>query len=372
MVSEGTFTISGVYSVVRALSEVRSILCHCRAYAVMLEDRLGLFIVTYNRAKSLRRTLEYLLNSPFAGCRITILDNHSADDTPNVCHEYVARFSHLSVVRHRVNIGLSANYLRAVELSRKEYTWILGDDDHFDFNGADDIILKVESGLPDLIIIGAVNQPEWSLGEDTTAQKLVKRRFPYFYISGWITGVIFRTSMFDSECFYKGYKNADNVFPHYYFFVKCLENNVKVYVTKRWICDTREPAGGYGRLASEMACGWLYSARYISNPSIRRIALKQTALGQGHKITYMGIMWLLFRMMVAHTVFKPQTLLDVWFKLFYVMTWDLRLTLLPSLLWPILPSSLVRRLYRAYHFLVTGKRYILEKDYVSALDEGRT
>lgn len=338
----------------------------------MLEDKLGIFIITYNRGEALRRTLDYLLHSPFAGCHITVLDNHSTDETPDVCREYMSRFACFSILRRRVNIGLTANYLRAVELSNNEYTWILGDDDHFNFQHEQDIISRIESGSPDLIIVGAVNQPQWNLGRDITTKELVKIGFPYFYITGWISGIIFRTSMFDSECFYMGYKNADNVFPHYYFFVKCLENNVKVYVAERWICDTREPEGGYGRLASEMACGWLYSARYINDPNIRRIALKQTALGQGHEITYMGIIWLLFRMIVAHKVFKPQTLMDVWFKLFYVMTWDLRLTLLPSFVWLILPSSIVRGLYRAYHYFITGKRYILEKDYLSQLDEGRT
>src|SRR5690349_20144371 len=100
-------------------------------------DELELFVVTYNRAGALRRTLEALLVSPFSGCAITVLDNASVDETPAVCEEFAGRFARLRTVRHARNVGFGANYLRAIELARAPYTWILADDDDYDFSDAD-------------------------------------------------------------------------------------------------------------------------------------------------------------------------------------------------------------------------------------------
>lgn len=337
----------------------------------MLEDRLGIFIITYNRAKSLRRTLDYLLHSPFADCHISVLDNHSTDETPNVCQEYAVRFSHLSVVRHRVNIGFSANYLRAVELSDKEYTWVLGDDDHLIIQDCSDIISKIEASSSDLLIVGAINLPKWNLGIDTTAKNLARVGFPYFYITGWITGVIFRTSLFDSECFLTGYENANNFFPHFFFFKKCFERDVKIYVAEQWICKRGKPATGYGRLVSQIWAGWIYSTRYIADKKIRRIAILDGGLGEGSQISYLRIATKLFRALLIHRMIKPQTLSDVWFKMYYPSSWDLRLALLPSLVLLIIPGFILRELYYVYHSVITRKRYILKKDYQEELDEAR-
>src|SRR5215210_7668396 len=141
----------------------------------MLDDDLAIMVFTYNRAENLRRTLEQLEASPFAGCRISVLDNHSTDATPEVCREFEGRFARYRTVRHARNIGLGPNYLRDVELSEGRYSWILSDDEQFDFSDCEDVIGAIEAGDVDLISLGSPAQQEWERGQRGSARELYER-----------------------------------------------------------------------------------------------------------------------------------------------------------------------------------------------------
>src|SRR4051812_15580028 len=97
---------------------------------------LEIFIFTYNRAESLKRTLLQLAAEPVRSCRITVLDNHSTDATPEVCTGARNFLPNLRHIRHSKNIGGLANYLRAIEVAEAKYTWVICDDDSFDFTKA--------------------------------------------------------------------------------------------------------------------------------------------------------------------------------------------------------------------------------------------
>jgi GT2 family glycosyltransferase len=85
---------------------------------------LEVILVTYNRARYLETTLQQLAKSPVAGCRFSIIDNASTDDTPEVCARFAQQFPNFHVRRNRFNVGISGNYLRALETAQAEYTWI--------------------------------------------------------------------------------------------------------------------------------------------------------------------------------------------------------------------------------------------------------
>lgn len=160
-----------------------------------LAQLLEVLVFTYDRAESLRRTLEQLEVSSFAACRITILDNCSPDHTPEVCEEFSARLPHLRVVRHPRNIGLGPNYLRAVELSRAEYSWILSDDEVLDLHKASDVVAAIQEGAVDLISLGSPEQQAWERGLRTTTQALLNAGQSYFWVWTFAAGVIFRTAL---------------------------------------------------------------------------------------------------------------------------------------------------------------------------------
>lgn len=201
----------------------------------MLQDDLAITVFTYNRAANLRDTLEQLAGSPFVDCSLTVLDNHSPDETPEVCREFEERFERYRVIRNRVNVGLGANYLRAVEHSEAPYSWILTDDEDFDFSDCGDVIAAIEDGEVDLISLGSPAQQQWERGLRSTTRTLFDRGQRYFFVFTFVAGVIFRTEQFDDTCVAVGYRNAGNLYPQFEHIRQCLEYDRPVLVSRAWI-----------------------------------------------------------------------------------------------------------------------------------------
>lgn len=243
----------------------------------MLESQLEILIITYNRAHFLRRTLEMLLEGPFAGCKITLLDNCSSDETPHVLDEFGPRFPRLSGVRHPKNIGACANYLRAVELSTSTYTWVLCDDDLFDFAECEDVISALESEEFDLISLGSPGQFRWERGLRTTSRELIRRGARFYGVFTFLPGVIFRTDKFDSECMAKGYRNIINSFPHFEFIKKAARENFRVYVSKRQIIHREDRETESLPSALYHLRVWTNCIATIEDPHLRKTAMDRTA-----------------------------------------------------------------------------------------------
>ena len=96
------------------------------------EPLLSICIPTYRRAELLRTTLESVLQSARGHegwIEIVISDNASPDHTRQVAEEFAGRWTGLRYHRNETNIGAERNFYRAVELTRSQYVWILGDDD---------------------------------------------------------------------------------------------------------------------------------------------------------------------------------------------------------------------------------------------------
>lgn len=241
----------------------------------MLEKNVELFVITYNRAKYLDRTLTQLLDSPFARCKITILDNCSTDDTPSICETYRLLFPMMHIVRHRKNIGASPNYLRAVEMSDSPYTWVLCDDDVFDFSNCSDVVEAIEQGHFDLISLGAPGQFDWERGLATTSIELLRKGARYFFAFTFAPSIIFKTRLFDSMCMVKGYRNTDNVYPHFEFIRKSVQDNFSVYLSKKNIIYRDEHENVPSKLFWLTA--WVNSCRTIDDRNLRKIAVYDTA-----------------------------------------------------------------------------------------------
>lgn len=243
----------------------------------MLEDLLEILIITYNRAPLLARTLDQMSQGPFEGCKITVLDNCSTDETPEVIEENRSKFPRLSTVRHSRNIGACANYLRAVELSQGAYTWVLCDDDLFDFSECLDVREAIESQKFDLISLGSPGQYGWERGLSTTSRELIRRGARFYGVFTFLSGVIFRSSQFDSECMAKGYRNIVNSFPHFDFIKKAARENFSVYVSKRQIMH-RE-----GRETESLPSSlhhlrvWTNCVASIEDPELRKGAMDKSA-----------------------------------------------------------------------------------------------
>lgn len=239
-----------------------------------VHEQLQLFVFTYNRAASLRKLLGYFSKSPFRNCAFTILDNCSTDGTPAVFEEFKTQFGDLRHIRHRKNIGGLANYLRAVEYADTEYSWIITDDDHYDFSQIEDVVAKIESGSVDLISVGIEGHtlPEGFEG----AVESFAQRHPFFLGHSLVPALIFRTSLFTPDCLRKGYDNCYTMFPHFPFLASLVRADRTIYVSQRKLIT----AGvNYGYSTFAYLRGWMQSSASIPDRKVSRIALNNVFAG---------------------------------------------------------------------------------------------
>ncbi len=200
-----------------------------------LENRLSIIITTYNRSNLLKKTLEYLKESPIRGCRITILNNKSTDDTLTICDLFRDSFDKLQVITHPVNLGGGCeNYIHAIDYCDTEYMWILADDDEYDFSNFEDVAEHIIAGDVDLIQVGAHNDRTWNWGVKDTPENLCNMGYNYFKYSSFLPCTIFK---YDFFCRYikQAYDYIHYRYPHMPCLVKAYENNSNVYISKQRI-----------------------------------------------------------------------------------------------------------------------------------------
>lgn len=234
----------------------------------MLECKLEIALITYNRCVFLDKTLDQLSNSPFCNSKITIFDNHSSDDTPKVCRKYQDLFPNLSIVRRNKNIGGGPNYLRAIEASTSTYTWVICDDDDYDFSDCEDVFDAINKESSDLIWVSNEHMGAWEHGLQTTTRELMSMGAKYYPALSFVPAIIFRTQLFDSECLIEGYCHIENSYPQFYFIHKSILNNFSIYVAKNAII-TRGTVCSTGLTPFSQYSDWVKCCRVVSERTIR-------------------------------------------------------------------------------------------------------
>lgn len=238
----------------------------------MIENKLEILIITYNRSRDLENTFKYLLDSPFLRCKLTVLDNCSTDATPQICSKYQKLFPNMTILRHKRNIGGNPNILRAVETSTSKYTWILCDDDSYDFTDCSDVIAAIESDNFDIIMVSKHFMYGWEKGLVTTAKELIDKGTDYYHTLSFVPATIFKTEHYDSKSIYEGYYNVPNLYPHFPFINKSVEDDFSIYVSKKEIV---KPGTHNQAVFSQLSwlISWMKSCFIIKDKKIRKDAI---------------------------------------------------------------------------------------------------
>lgn len=212
-------------------------------------NRLSIVIVTYNRAVLLEKTLMHLFGSPFKECEIVVLNNCSTDDTIEICSKYADKYRNFSVVTNAFNIGGDANILRALEKAKRDFLWILADDDEYDFSFCDDVVMHICKGDVDLIHVGAHMDVAWSFcGNFLGAKDLVSNGYSFFRFSSFIPCNIFRVSSFLPYVI-DGYRNIINMYSHMPFLLSFYLENKPIYISENRIVKAVIGHQNYGAKA---------------------------------------------------------------------------------------------------------------------------
>lgn len=309
-----------------------------------IKNLLEIFLLTHSRRERLDNTLRQLRDSPFAKCPITVLDNHSVDGSLEISEKYIGQFPTYRKIYHPRDIGGDYNFLRAIELSTLQYTWILCDDDDYDFTDAPDVIEKIESCQYDLIFVSSrSNNPplNWSGSGATTVRQLVTDGAHYHLACLFWPSLIFRSTQFDASCFH----NVPNATPSIKFINKTIRENYSLYLPKNGIVLRYE--------CSPMPFSPLYFYREwtsnfltIDDGEIRRRVIDQ--------LTNKGFIKTLFFWIAIEKASRRsgfwKMIIDIWFSLMpchrikYIM-------LLPVMIVPLPMSLLIRARELAYRLM---------------------
>jgi glycosyltransferase involved in cell wall biosynthesis len=114
---------------------------------------LSFCIPTYNRARELAELLTALIEAaaPF-GLPIYVSDNASDYDFPGMITGYQAQYPHLHTRRNDRNLGMGANFIKAVDMADSEYVWLFSDDDRLAEGALDKVLALCAHGRYDLVI----------------------------------------------------------------------------------------------------------------------------------------------------------------------------------------------------------------------------
>lgn len=93
------------------------------------EPLVSVCIPTYNYRRYLAAALDSALVQSFTDIEIVVVDNCSDDGTPELMDEYCRRDGRIRFHRNDSNIGMTANFNRAMELARGRYVKFLCADD---------------------------------------------------------------------------------------------------------------------------------------------------------------------------------------------------------------------------------------------------
>lgn len=185
-----------------------------------LKQKLEIILITYNRKECLEKTLKQLLasKSPIKNLDITILDNKSTDGTTELIKNYLKKHSNIKHIIHNHNIGGNANIARALEIAKKEYVWILADDDKYDFTHWKDIKIALNKS-PDALVVANYINPKKNTG------RLVKQMT-------FVSGAIYKTANITDTVMMNAYYNISNMFPHLALVCHLLNEGKTIKIAK--------------------------------------------------------------------------------------------------------------------------------------------
>lgn len=184
-----------------------------------IKDDLEIFLITFNRKDKLKETFDKLLseNSPIKDFDIKILDNESTDGTKELCEEYARRFSNLTYIRNKINLGISGNIIKAMEIASKNWLWVLCDDDDYDWSNWGEIETALEQ--------------DYDVVHTTYSGGFRNETYPYtINEEAFIPAAIYNTKHITPLTMQNAYAMAYTLLPHHAIGCKIINEKGKIFV----------------------------------------------------------------------------------------------------------------------------------------------
>ena len=232
---------------------------------------IHIIIITFNRSKSLLQTLLAIENSVFNKFKLTILDNSSTDETRIVSEEYCRGKSNVKYVINKVNIGACANAMRAYELADEEYTWIICDDDAYDFNDSKELLNILTNKKPDVLIVGtpvenkSIKYLKYAENINRIDSNAIGKAI---FAMSFLPAAIIKSSRL-SSCDYRiGYNHLNTLFPQFFWISESINNKWNIIVNQKYLIKRPHSESGiqngFDHINGYLKCLYLFKSKLIA------------------------------------------------------------------------------------------------------------
>ena len=194
----------------------------------MIDDKLQIILITYNRQEHLRKTFEQILcdTSPIKNFDILILDNNSNDKTKDVADDFARNHPKIKYQKNKYNLGISGNIAKAMEMADKEYFWIICDDDKYDFSNWSEVETAVNNGEDAICVARYAIENQH---KNDVAYQLLQMTF--------VPAIILKTAVLNDTVIRNSFDNIYTLFPHICPIVQLINQNKSIYTINKAIVD---------------------------------------------------------------------------------------------------------------------------------------
>lgn len=113
--------------------------------------KASILIPVFNRCELIGECIQSALDQAYQNFEVVVVDNASDDGTWEICQQFAARDSRVSVFRNNTNIGPVRNWRRCAEEAKGEVSKILFSDDTLEPNCLVEMVPELED--PDVALV---------------------------------------------------------------------------------------------------------------------------------------------------------------------------------------------------------------------------
>lgn len=232
-------------------------------------------LITYNRATCVDHSLSEFQENGWQGRAFHVLDNASTDATKKVVETRQQEWPGLRYHRNRWNIGGNANILRSVEIAQSEYHWVIGDDDAWTFDGAQELERVLAEGKADIIRLGWLVS-DASRGKYLNARDLAMTEQFFFSSTSMISATIIRRSLV-TQYLSAAYQDISNSHPHLVPVLHAADSGEALVYTlsKDYMVHTPSSEPGYFFGDLERHAAWYRMGKHIVKNGVLRARFLQ-------------------------------------------------------------------------------------------------
>lgn len=111
---------------------------------------VSIIVPIYNREKYLKRCIDSIVAQTYSDLEIILVDDGSTDGSSQICDEYAASDSRISVI-HQQNAGSSLSRIRGIENAHGEYIQFVDSDDWIDPDMVSCLLEKAQAEDADVV-----------------------------------------------------------------------------------------------------------------------------------------------------------------------------------------------------------------------------